>query len=37
VDDLKNDIPVLRIAEKYDVTRKLVYRIKKEVENNGED
>jgi len=37
VDDLKNDIPVLQISKKYDVTRKLVYRIKKEVESNGEN
>lgn len=28
IDDLNNDIPVSRVAQKYDVTRKLVYRIK---------
>lgn len=28
IDDLNNDLPVSRVAQKYDVTRKLVYRIK---------
>lgn len=31
VNDLANDLPIKRIAEKYSVTRKLVYRIKNEL------
>lgn len=35
VDDLKTDIPVLQISKKYDVTRKLIYRIRNdEIYNN---
>lgn len=34
IEDLNKDLPILQIAQKYGVTRKLIYRIKKEIELN---